>query len=134
MHTDGPQSQGLGHFTLGEYIPLSRPTPSLMKKHFVTPGFLVPILDLFLLKPLHRFAIDRTSRVSPLRFRVVTLFPKYVLIGPSSIAIWDRSKIVMAISIGLWVTNASVIILSESFPLYPLGIPIDAVRYQVLPA
>jgi hypothetical protein len=28
------------------------------------------------------------------------------------IAIWDRSKIVMAISIGLWVTNASVIILS----------------------
>jgi hypothetical protein len=40
----------------------------------------------------------------------------------------------MAISIGLWVTNASVIILSESFPLYPLGIPIDAVRYQVLPA
>ena len=62
-----------------------------------------------------------------MRFRVAIVFPKYVLMEPFSIAIWHRSKTVMAIAIGLWVINASVSILGESLSLYPLGITIDAV-------
>ena len=73
-----PQLQGLGRVPLGEHIYLSTNiVPD--EKHFVTPGFFVPISDLFFLKPLHRFAIDRTSSVSPMHFRAVSVFPKYVL-------------------------------------------------------
>jgi hypothetical protein len=35
----------------------------------------------------------------------MTLFPKYVLMKLSSFAIWDRNKVIMAISAALWVIN-----------------------------
>jgi hypothetical protein len=38
-------------------------------------------------------------------FHAMTLFPKYVLMKPSSFAIWDRNKVIMAISAAIWVIN-----------------------------
>jgi len=33
------------------------------------------------------------------------IFPKYVLMELSSFAIWDKSKVIMAISGAIWVIN-----------------------------
>jgi hypothetical protein len=38
-------------------------------------------------------------------FHATTLFPKSVLMGLSSFAIWDKSKVIMAISVAIWVVN-----------------------------
>jgi hypothetical protein len=46
---------------------------------------------------------------------------------PSSIAFWLKNKVIVAIAAGLWVINASITILGESYPLYPPGIPTDVV-------
>ncbi len=37
----------------------------------------------------------------------MTLFPKYVLIELSSFAIWDKNKVIMAISVGVWAINVA---------------------------
>ncbi len=57
-----------------------------------------------------KFDIDHASHVSFYvsvghDFHGTTLFPKYVLMELSSFAIWDKSKIIMAISSAIWVIN-----------------------------
>jgi hypothetical protein len=52
-----------------------------------------------------KFDIDHASHVSFYGFHATTLFPKYVLMELSSYAIWDRSKVIMAISGGIWMIN-----------------------------
>jgi hypothetical protein len=88
-----------------------------MKERIVPPGLLSLSLDLLLTMPLHGFAIARGSHVSLPCFRAATLFPKYVLMVPSSIAIWLKNKVIMAVAIGLWVTNASISISGKSPPI-----------------
>jgi hypothetical protein len=99
-----------------------------MKERFVPPGLLFLSLDRFLPRPLHGFPIAHDSRVSHLRIRAVALFPEYVLMEPSSIAIWHRNKVAMAIAIVIWVTNTSFLTYGESPPSIPsLGILTDVV-------
>ena len=60
-------------------------------------------------------------------FCAATLFPKYVLMEPSSIAIWHRNKVIMAVAIGLWVANIGVLSLGEYPPFHLFGILTDVV-------
>jgi len=46
-------------------------------------------------------------------------FPNQALIRVFSIAIWNKSKFVVAIAVITWVTNVSVIIQGKSLPFYP---------------
>jgi hypothetical protein len=52
-----------------------------------------------------KFDIDHASHVSVCMASMRRLFPKYVLMALSSFAIWDRSKVIMAISAAIWFIN-----------------------------
>ena len=60
-------------------------------------------------------------------------FSSHVLIGVSSVAIWNKNKIVVAIAASLWVTHVAAVIQSKSFPLptYMRGCITDVALYQV---
>ena len=90
----------MGHFRLGAHLSL-RPyervfVPDILSLGICRPGWLWP-----------KFNIDHASHVSSCLhgFRETTLFPKYVLMELSSFAIWDRSKVITAISAAIWVNN-----------------------------
>ncbi len=72
--------------------------PDILFLGFFRPGWLWP-----------RFDIDHTSHVSFCAclpcFHATTLFPKYVLMELFSFAIWDRNKIILAISATVWLIN-----------------------------
>ena len=66
------------------------------------------------------FSLDCYSYVSVvLYFCAGASFPNQALIEPevSSIAIWNRNKIVMAIAGGLWLSNVAASIEGKSLPL-----------------
>jgi hypothetical protein len=50
---------------------------------------------------------------------MLRLFPKYVLMVSSRVAIWNWNKVIVAIAAGLWTINTSSLIYGESPPLYP---------------
>jgi hypothetical protein len=71
--------------------------PDILSLGVFRPGWLWP-----------KFDIDHASHVSfyiSMGFHATTLFPKSVLMGLSSFAIWDKSKVIMAISVAIWVVN-----------------------------
>jgi hypothetical protein len=70
--------------------------------------------DLQLLCCCHRFTLDCASYVRPLSFQARTIFPNKALIEASRAAIWNRDKIVVTISAGIWFVNAVVIIQGKS--------------------
>jgi hypothetical protein len=52
-----------------------------------------------------------------LRVYVVSIpFPSHVLIEASSVAIWNKNKIVVAIAASLWVTHVAAMIQSKPSP------------------
>jgi hypothetical protein len=67
--------------------------------------------------PWRRFAIDRASHVSFLRFGTTTISPKYVLIEPYSFAIWNSNKVIVGIAAGVWGVNLAFLLAGESSPL-----------------
>jgi hypothetical protein len=66
--------------------------------------------------PWRRFDVDHASDVSFLSFRLTAIFPKYVLMVPSSFAIWNMQKLVVAFSIAVWVTNITLMLVCELRP------------------
>jgi hypothetical protein len=127
MHADQPQSQGLDYFPLGEHTSQLIPLVPDERALCHPLGFLSLSLDCFLPRLLHGFAVARDSHVSYPRSRAATLFPKYVLMEPSSVAIWHKNKTAMGIATGLWVINAAFLTYGEFSPLYPLGILTDVI-------
>ena len=80
----------------------------------MTKRFLLELVspDFFYTGPWIRFAVDRASHVS---FLPSVNGTKYVLTEPSSFAIWNMQKVVVAFSTTLWVTNITLMIVCE-FP------------------
>ena len=74
-------------------------------------------LDFFHPGPGLRFAIDRTSHVSLLRFGMTAISPKYVLIEPSSLAIWNRNKVIVCMAVSVWTVNLALLLAGEFSPL-----------------
>jgi hypothetical protein len=65
------------------------------------PDFYVPVCG-------RRFAVGYSSHVRlHLPFRIATISPDQVLIDAASIAIWNRNKVVMVMSISLWVIGVA---------------------------
>ena len=90
----------MGHYRLGEH-----PVPPTLVKAFA-PN----ILSLGVFRPRWlwlKFDIDHAPHVSFClhESHVTTLFFEYVLTELYSYAIWDKSKIIMAISAAIWVIN-----------------------------
>ncbi len=50
-----------------------------------------------------------------------THFPKYVLMGLSSFAIWDWNKVIIAISVTVWVINLAFQLIGELTVSIPCG-------------
>ena len=74
-------------------------------------------LDFWCTRPWLSFAIDHASHVSfLLSFRLTAISPKYVLMEPSSFAIWNMNKVIMAFSTGVWMTNVIVMVICEFHP------------------
>jgi hypothetical protein len=76
--------------------------------------------DLLCLGPFLReselsFAIDCTSHVGFQCFCVTAIFQEYMLMALSSVAIWNKNKVIMAFTAIVWVTNISLQLRSE-FP------------------
>ena len=89
----------MGHFRLGKH------RASDLKESALVPDS--DILSLGIFRPWWlwpKFDIDHDSHVSLHGFHATTPFTKHVLIL-FSYAIWDRSKIIMAISAAIWVIN-----------------------------
>jgi hypothetical protein len=70
--------------------------PDILFLDYYLPGLLRPSLD-----------IDHASHVSFYASvaHATTLFPKCVLMEISSFAIWEGNKIIMAITVAIWVGN-----------------------------
>jgi hypothetical protein len=73
-------------------------------------------LDFWCTGPWLRLAIDHASHVSFLSFRLTAISPKYVLMEPSSFAIWNMKKVIVAFSAGVWVANISLMLECEFHP------------------
>lgn len=73
-------------------------------------------LDFWSTGPWLRVAIDHPSRVSFLYSRLKVISPKYVLMRPSSFAIWNMQKVIVAFSACVWVANVSLMIVGEFYP------------------
>jgi hypothetical protein len=74
----------------------------------------------WLLEHCRLFSLDCYSHVSVvLHFYARASFPNQALIEPevSSIAIWNRNKIIVAIAGGLWLSNVAASIEGKSLPL-----------------
>lgn len=84
-----------------------------MKEHFLM-AFVS--LDFWCTGPWLKFAIDHPSHVSFLYPRLTAISPKYVLMRPSSFAIWNMQKVIVAFSAGLWLANVSLKIVGEFYP------------------
>jgi hypothetical protein len=66
-----------------------------------SPDFYVPVCG-------RRLAVVCYSHVRlHLPFRIATISPDQVLIDVASIAIWNRNKVVMVMSISLWAIGAA---------------------------
>jgi hypothetical protein len=78
-------------------------------------------LDLWLLPITFRgFVIDRAPHVSASSpCSSITLgFPNQILIEPSSIAVWNNNKIVIVLTIGIWVVYLAFIVEGEAFSVF----------------
>ena len=73
-------------------------------------------LDFWCTGPRLSFAIDHASHVSFLSFRLTTISPEYVLMEPSSFAIWNMNKVIMAFSTAVWMSNVIVMVVCEFHP------------------
>jgi hypothetical protein len=80
------------------------------------------LIGLWLLGAFLCFAFDRTSHVSTtlLCFPIILNFPNWILVEPDSIAIWNKNKIVMALTISVWATHFACIIQGKYPPHTPL--------------
>ncbi len=59
------------------------------------------------------------SMLPPLH--ATTLFPKYVLMELSSFAIWDWNKVIIAISVTVWMINFAFQLIGELTVSIPCG-------------
>ena len=91
------------------------------KRAFVSDILSLGIFRLGWLRP--KFDINHASHVSfnPSMVSMWWLFPMYVLIERSSFAIWDRSKIITAISAVVWVANLGFQLAGELTSSSPCG-------------
>ena len=75
--------------------------------------------DLWLPVTFRSTVVGRTPHVSPspLCLTITSKFPKWVLIEPTSIAIWNKNKIVMVLSISIWAVYLGFIVQGKSFSI-----------------
>jgi hypothetical protein len=71
------------------------------------------LIDLHLPVFRLRFAVNRASRVCPVLPLSSSRMQRQELIRASSIAIWNKIRVVTAISFGVWVTNIAFLIQGE---------------------
>jgi hypothetical protein len=76
-------------------------------------------LDFWCTGPRLSFAIDHASHVSFLSFRLTAISLKYMLMEPSSFAIWNMNKVVMVCSTAVWVAYVTVMVVCEFHPSIP---------------
>jgi hypothetical protein len=62
-------------------------------------------------------------------FHATTLFLKYVLMGHSSFAIWDKNKVIMAISAAIWAINLGFQLAGKLTLSYP---PVNPNEYDLI--
>jgi len=84
------------------------------------------LIDLRLPGFCHRFAVDRASHVCHRRILCFLVFRERTLMDDFSMAIWNKNRVVVAISLGVWMTNFAFLIQGEfgrlSQPFCMLGI------------
>src|SRR6202789_3263790 len=71
------------------------------------------LIDLRLPVFRRRFAVNRASRVCPVLPYSSSRMQRQELIKASSIAIWNKNRVVAAISLGVWVINIAFLIQGE---------------------
>ena len=86
----------------------------LMKERFLMTFV---SLGIWCTGPWLRFTVDYASHVRFLSFRLTVNFLKYVLTEPSSFAIWNMNKVIVAFSAGVWMTNISLMSICEFCPI-----------------
>jgi hypothetical protein len=80
---------------------------------------LITYLVFYLLVFSRCLAVDCSSHVClDLHLRSTIIFAELILIGASSIAIWNRKKVIVAMAITLWGINVAFLIEGRSLPLY----------------
>ena len=104
LHSDQSSPQGLGH------------VPSRERANQCTPIFKGSLARSFAFVDLRLhgvhccFVADCAPHVRPLQRLCHDFSPKMALTKATSIAIWDRNKLVTAIALGVWVTNIAFLI------------------------
>ncbi len=88
-------------------------------------------LDFFLPESGLGFAIDCNSHVGFQCFCVTAIFQEYMLMALSSIAIWNRNKVIMAFTAVVWITNVSFQIRGEFPPCISFMVSPDEHEYQL---
>jgi hypothetical protein len=76
--------------------------------------FVLPLIDLRLPGLCHRFAVDRASHVCHRPILCFPVFRDQSLVDDFSTAIWNKNRVVVAISLGVWMTNIAFLIQGES--------------------
>jgi len=105
---NGLHFQGLDHFYIREQA--LRRALVFVEIAFCTLSLF--FIGLWLLGAFRCFVLDRTSQVSTslLCFPIILSFPNWILVEPDSIAIWNKNKIVIALTISVWATHLACII------------------------
>jgi hypothetical protein len=92
-------------------------------ERFALSLFIFP--DFWQLDAFRSFIIDHAPYVStrPLGLTITLNLPKWILIEPASIAIWNKNKIIIVLTIGIWVVYLGFIVAggSSSSPLQTNG-------------
>lgn len=84
----------------------------LIRKKLTTHFLVLPLIGLRLPGICHRFAVDRASHVC--HRPCFPVFRDQSLMDDFSIAIWNKNRVVVAISLGVWMTNIAFLIQGES--------------------
>jgi hypothetical protein len=106
---DGLRSQGLGHVQLCEQGFRHAPCSDKITRRVFSPTF----LGLWLPCPFLFFTIDRAPYVSPSLPHHMNL-PNWVLIELTSIAIWNKNRVVIALATCVWGIYLAFFIEGES--------------------
>ena len=87
----------------------------VFKRNKLTMHLLVLSLTDFRLPGVcHRFAVDRASHVCHRPILCFPFFRDQTLMDDFSMAIWNKNRVVVAISLGVWTANVAFLIQGES--------------------